>query len=359
MEPPPAFPVSRLQQRDWRNGVLVRMPNWLGDAVMAFPALVQLKKIIPEHCGLFVVCPPGLVELFETMPLVDRVIGLHQAHRMWNRRDIRQINRIQAGVGLMFNNSLRDALGFRLARVPRLFGAAARGRSLLLTRSFRFPPRRDAHLNHLHHCEKYLSLVYALGAPAWRGEVPAFHIAPEKLVAVAPDVRLALDAPYLLTLAAGAAYGGSKRWPATHFNQVARGWIAQGGNVAVLGSAGERTIGTEVLSDLPAEHAFNLAGKTSFSALLALLQHAAFCVANDSGIMHLSAALGGSGLAVFGPTDPSATCPISSRWSVVFEKQPCSPCFKRECPDGDARCMTAIPASQVIQRMQRQLEDGF
>jgi len=358
MEPAPTFPVSRLQQRDWRNGAIVRVPNWLGDAVMAFPAMVQLKKIIPEHCGLFVVCPPGLVSLFESLPMVNRVIGLHQAHKMWNHKDIRQISRLQAGVAVMFNNSLRDAIGFRLSRVPRLFGAAARGRGILLTRSFHFPPRRDAQLNRLHHCEKYLSMIYALGAPSWRGEVPAFKANPKAAAQTQPETVNALNSPFLLTLAAGAAYGGSKRWPSSEFNKVARHWIQQGGNVAVLGSGSERAIGTEVIAGLPPEHAFNLAGKTSFQDLVALLQHSAYCVANDSGIMHLSAALGGSGLAVFGPTDPSATCPISSRWNVVFEKQTCSPCFKRECPQGNAVCMAAITADQVIMRMNHYLAEN-
>lgn len=353
----PTFPTAPLPRGEWLNGVIVRMPNWLGDAVMALPALTQLRKIIPEYCGLFVVCHPGLAELFRAIPIIDRVIPLHQAHKMWSRSDLRQISRLGAGLAIMFNNSLRDAICLRLARVPKLFGGAARGRSFLLTRSFTYPPRRDAVLNNLHHAEKYLSMVYALGAPHWHGELPGFRIDPEKLAASQPETAAARSHDRLLTLAAGAAYGGSKRWPAENFNLVARHWIERGGSVAMLGSPSEAEIGKEVLAGLPPDKAFNLAGKTNFSELMELLRHARFCVANDSGIMHLSAALGGAGLAVFGPTDPSSTSPISARWSYAFVKQSCAPCFKRECPNHDPRCMTAVDAATVINLMDGQINE--
>lgn len=351
LAPAPSFPVKPLLRREWGNGVIVRMPNWLGDAIMALPALTQLRKIIPAHCGLFVVCHPGLTELFQAIPIIDQVIPLTQAHKMWTRQDLRRINRLGAGMAIMLNNSLRDAICFRLARVPRLIGGAARGRSFLLSRSFNFPPRRDAELNQLHHAQKYLAMVYALGAPVWHGELPKFRIDREKIAGSNPETIAAMRSESLLTLAAGAAYGGSKRWPAESFNQVAKHWIEQGGDVAMLGSGKEAAIGAEVLAGLPPEKAFNLAGKTNFQELMALLQRSRFCMANDSGIMHLSAALDGSGIAVFGPTDPSATSPISAHWSIIFEKQPCAPCFKRECPRHDPICMTEINAKKVIKMM--------
>ncbi|MDD3118551.1 MAG: glycosyltransferase family 9 protein, partial [Victivallales bacterium] len=253
--------------------------------------------------------------------------------------------------------SLRDAIYFRLAGVRCLFGAAARCRSFLLTRSFRYPPRIDKRLNNMHHAEKYLAMVYALGAPCWQGEMPDIEIG----VSSSPQgeaLTRALAAKRVMTLAAGAAYGAAKRWPSDHFRKVADYWIQHGGTVAILGSAGERRIAKEIAAGLPPEHCCDLTGGTDLMQLMTILRHGTICVANDSGIMHLCAALGGRGIAVFGPTDPSATAPVSADWTVVFEKQPCAPCFKRVCPLNSIRCMHIITAEKVIRILKRLTADA-
>lgn len=347
LAPAPRFPVYNIKTDDWKNGLVLRSPNWLGDAVMTLPALCVLKKIIPKECGMFVVTPPALEKFYSTIPMVDATICLHKAHCNWNRTDIRRVNRLHAGIGLMFNNSFRDAFFFRLAGLPRLFGASARNRSLLLTRSFYFPPRLDHTLNELHHAEKYLSMAYALGAPAWQGEMPEFKL-PNPAQIENTAAKNALSSPKLMCLAAGAAYGGSKRWPAKYFREVAAAWIAEGGQVAALGTGSEREMSGQALEGLPPEKAFNLAGATSLEELMLILRRARVCVANDSGIMHLSAAIGGRGVAIFGPTDPSSTSPVSPYWRVLYDKQDCSPCFKRECPRDNPVCMDKVTPQQVI-----------
>ncbi len=353
LAPAPIFPVYRLKTADWKDGVVVRSPNWLGDAVMTLPALVQLKKILPEHCGLFVVCPPGLKDFYSTIPQVDKIICLHQAHRAWDKDDLRHVRQLRAGVGVLFNNSLRDAIYFRLARVRRLFGAAARGRSFLLTRNYKYPPRLDKHLNNLHHAEKYLSMVYALGAPQWLGEMPAITIGKPEELNCGETLTKVFSSDKVMTLAAGAAYGAAKRWPSDHFHKVSDYWIRRGGCVAILGSASENQIAEEISNGLPPEKCFNLAGATNLQQLMAVLKHSTICIANDSGIMHLSAAIGGRGIAIFGPTDPSSTSPVSADWNIVFEKQPCAPCFERVCPLGTARCMQVVTAEKIIKMLGR------
>ncbi len=348
----PLFPVTPLDVRCLKDGIAVRVPNWLGDAVMTLPALMQLKKIMPEGCGIFVICPAALTELFNAMPLVDVVFPLEQAHRAWTSEEIKNVKKLQAGAGILFNNSLRDAIHFRLAGIKQLYGAAARCRGVLLKRSFKFPGRKDHVLNELHHANKYLSMVRALGAPDWNGELPEFNIAPE-FETLRPELSSLCRHPRLLALAAGAAYGSSKRWDSASFKTVAEWWIGQGGIVAVLGSAKERDICQEAVEGLYPDKAFNLAGRTNMPELMHLLKHAAACVANDSGIMHLAAALGCPGVAIFGPTDHSATSPISASWRIVCQKQPCAPCFKRECPRGNPVCMTAITPQTVIAELEK------
>ena len=119
----------------------------------------------------------------------------------------------------------------------------------------------------------------------------------------------------------------------------------------VLGSESERAIGDEVIAGLDARKAYNLSGRTSLIELMHLLKNSVLCVANDSGIMHLAAALGRPGVAVFGPTDYTATGPIGANWHLLYEKLECSPCFRRECPSGDQKCIRAITPAMAIAEM--------
>ncbi len=344
----PVFPKIEIKNSDWRNGFAVRTPNWLGDAVMGIPALMQLREIVPENCGFFVIVPPGLYDLFKSLDFVDQVIPLHRTHSAWNSKDLRELKRLRAGIGHLQNNSLRDAFYFKLARIPKLYGAAKRGRSILLTKSFKFPEIRDRKLNRLHHAGRYLSMAYALGAPEWNGELPKFNSQKEPEV-MNDEMRKILNSEKLLVVAPGAAYGEAKRWPAENFRKVCECWIEESGTIAIIGTSEERSTSLEVAAGLPENKVANLAGKTDMSDLLEILKHAEQCVANDSGVMHLSAILGGKGVAIFGSTDPSSTSPVSTKWKIMFEQQPCAPCFKRECPLGHYECLKKITPEMVCE----------
>lgn len=344
----PEFPAVELSNADWRDGVVVRVPNWLGDAVMAIPAMMQLRKAVPERCGFFAVVPPALEDLFNSLDFIDVVHPLSRVHAAWSRRDKQRVSRLRAGVGLLFNNSLRDAYHFKLARIPKLYGAAARGRSIFLSKSFKFKKIKDRSLNKTHHAGKYLAMAKALGAPDWDESLPAFSI-PCEPETMSDSLRSTLDSDNLLVLAPGAAYGEAKRWPTGYFRQVAEKWIAQGGDVAIIGAPPERQIAAELARGLHSKQTFNLAGETSMLELALILRHAKWCVANDSGVMHLSAILGGKGVAIFGSTDPTSTSPVSSNWKILYERQPCAPCFKRVCPMGHYDCLKKINPEKVLE----------
>ena len=342
------FPVKHLADKLLKQGVVVRMPNWLGDAVMAIPALMQLKGLIPSPGLLSVICPPFLEPLLSSIAEIDRVVTLTAAHRNWNAADRERIADLKPGIGILFNNSPRDVIALRRCGIPELYGTTDRLRWLLLTRSFKFPKRRDRVLNQLHHTKKYLAMVEALGALPWQGNLPTVRPA-VSLEELSPLIQRLCAEQKLLTLSAGAAYGSSKRWSCDSFRTVAQYWLDCGGSVATLGTAVEERNGAEILRGLPEERTYNLAGKTSMTELIYLLHHSALTIANDSGVMHLSALLDRPGIAIFGSTDPSATAPISARWQILFEQQPCAPCFKRECPKGTSECMQAITPEMVIQ----------
>ena len=347
--------VPRFESRvpalsDWRDGLLIRSPNWLGDAVMALPALAVLRKLLPGPCGLFVACPKGLAPLFRMLPeVVDQVAELADPHAFPSRKEWKNVRWLNAGVALLLNNSFRDALWLKSCRIPKLYGTDARFRSFLLERAFRFPPRRDRELNKPHQAAKYLAMAYALGAPPWDGVLPEFTIPYEP--ETCPDELLrALAEDDLLALAPGAAYGAAKRWDPARFREVAAWWIRErGGKVVLLCAAKEAADARTALSGLPSGSCYDLGGKTTLETLMLVLKRAKVCVANDSGAMHLAAALGTPGVAPFGSTDPAATSPLSARWRILFEKQPCSPCFKRVCPNGDPVCMKAVSAADVIE----------
>ena len=355
--PVPRFEPYPLELSDWRDGIVVRSPNWLGDAVMSLPALTVLRRTIPHPCGLFVVCPRGLAPLFRMLPgIVDAVIDLADAHSFPTWEERKRVRWLNAGLGLLLNNSFRDALWIKTCRVPRLFGTDARFRSFLLAQSFRFPPRLDHQLNLPHQAAKYLAMAQALGAPDWDGVLPEFDL-PYEPETWSDELREVLQTPNLLALAPGAAYGAAKRWDPLRFAEVARWWVRERSGKAVLLCTGkEAEDARKALSGLPPGSGFDLAGKTTLETLMLVLKKAVCCAANDSGAMHLAAVLGTPGAAPFGSTDPAATSPLSKKWRILFDKQPCAPCFKRVCPKGDRACMEAVSAADVINALREVTE---
>ncbi len=352
--PAPEFPVKTIPPESWKNGMVVRMPNHLGDAVMALPALAGLRKIVPRNCALYVICPNSHRAFYRSLPMVDGILGLANLHSSWSRSEKRNLYRMRMGVGVLFNNSFRDAFLMRTSGVRVLFGASARCRSWLLRRSFEFPPRPKHQPANLHHANRYLAIARALGAPAWDGKLPEFRILPP-VDELSPVITALCEHPRLMTLGSGAAYGAAKRWPAESYRKVAEHWIARGGVAAVLGSAEEMKIGEEIVAGLDPRKIFNLSGKTSMPELMHLLANSAVTIANDSGIMHLSAAFDRPGIAIFGPTDYTATGPICPNWHLFYLRNACphSPCFCRVCPQNRQACIKAITPEMVISELDK------
>ena len=343
----PVFPKIEIKPSQWKNGVIIRTPNWLGDAVMAIPAIYQLKKAMPVHCPLSVITPRGISDLFKALAFIDEVIETENKSFFKSGRDIAVMKKKQAGIEILFNNSFKNAALMRLAGIPKIYGAAARGRRFLLSKAFNFPKIRTREFNCSHQTGLYLSMVHSLGADQWNGDFPEFKVS-KRTEHMKGEILELCAKDKLLVLAPGAAYGESKRWPSENYRELAGCWVDNGGCVAIAGSGKEADIAHIVSKGFPEDRVFNLAGKTDISELVFLLQKAAFCVANDSGIMHLAAAVGTSGAAIFGSTDPFLTGPLSTKWKVFQEKQECAPCFKRECPTEQYKCLRAVRPEDVI-----------
>jgi len=341
----PELSSYKIDSKAWKNGIIVRSPNWLGDAIMSFPALKQIKKLLPNNKKLFVLTSSGLKDIYLALNIVDEVITLDKAHKNWTKQDIEKVKKSNAGIAMLFNNSPRDVIFFRLAGISSLFGAASGLRGLLMKKTYKFPKRITGDFNKMHHSAKYLAMAYAICADKWDGVFPEIKI---NMKQVSSEIIDLCENSRVMSLSPGAAYGKAKMWSSMNFQQVAKHWIENGGVVCVLGTNKESDTARNVLDNLQKEFAYDLTGKTTIIELMYILKNSKICVANDSGIMHLSGALDSEGIAIYGSTDPYATSPLSKKWKLLINKQPCAPCFKRNCPLEKHNCMEAISAEDVI-----------
>lgn len=185
------------------------------------------------------------------------------------------------------------------------------------------------------------SLALPLSGEGVKDEVPSDS---------SPD-KGGLGGVAILALCPGAEYGSAKRWPAEHFAAVARHHLAQGGSVLLLGSHKDAPITAQIASLVASEQCLDLAGKTSLAQAMALLAVADYAISNDSGLMHLAAAVGTPVLALYGSSDPTHTPPLSDHARILHLGLSCSPCFKRECPLGHLDCLRNITPQQVIEHL--------
>ena len=330
--------------------VVVRGPNWLGDLVMAAPAIRAIGDAWPESV-VAVAVPAGFAPI---VPLLDpRTVAVPLEGRTGLRAVRAHASRLRDGnydVAVLLTNSFGSALATRLAGIAERWGYRRDGRGALLTRAIR--PRK-VRRESTHHADYYAALVEALGLPRPTLELQAL------LPAAARDEALALLADKgwdtrtpLLACAPGAAYGAAKQWPPRYAAAVSAAWLADGGVIALVGSTADRSASQAVLAALPAPSAgtvFDLTGHTSLTALAGVLGLATRVLANDSGAMHLAAALGTPTVTVFGPTREWATSPLGPHRILTHEVW-CRPCMLRECPL-DHRCMTGVPPERVIEAL--------
>jgi heptosyltransferase-2 len=344
---------------------LVRGVNWLGDAVMCTPALLRLREGFPR-AHITLLTPAKLSGLWTGHPALDAVEEFTADEGAW------KVGRRLRGKGfdlaLILPNSPRSAIEMWLAGIPRRVGLARPWRNWFLTQAI---PPRAAHVSmrkrtpgevrvllkaanparfapppEAHHLHQYLHLTAALGAN------PA-PVAP--LIAVSPEERAGIqkrvgtwDQP-LVGLVPGAEYGPAKRWPEEKFIAAATEIQTQTGAVMVLlGGKGDTEIAARIVAALPGR-AINLAGATTLRELCAALQACRVVVANDTGPMHLAAAVGTPVVGIFGSTSPELTgpgLPGDPRHCLLAAEVPCRPCFLRACPV-DFRCMGSLAADAV------------
>ncbi|HSB68182.1 MAG TPA: lipopolysaccharide heptosyltransferase II [Candidatus Methylomirabilis sp.] len=327
--------------------ILVREVNWVGDAVLTLPALEAIGRRFPG-AEITVLAKSWVAGLFAGQPVVDRVIeyrtdGIHRGLG-GRRRLAAEVRREGFDLAVLFPNSLDAALIPWLAGVPRRVGYPTDGRRLLLTHPIPRSPRRPGR----HQVEHYLDIVRALGGDG--RPAPRLHVTDNVRNATLEFLRDKSigESDVLVAMNPGAVYGSAKQWPADRFAAVADGLAdGWGARVALIGSAREGHI-LEAVAARMHRPAILLGGQTDLATLMGLLERAHLLLSNDTGAMHVAAALDTPVVAIFGPTDVEATGPLSCLSRVVREPVPCSPCLLRECPI-DHGCMTGVSVDRVLQ----------
>lgn len=338
--------------------IIVRMPNWIGDLVMATPVLADLRKQFPD-ASITAMCRAPLADLLREDPHIDELFSFSRpANRFLRREEHRNIvEKIRDGrfdVGILLTNSFSSAWFFRLGQVKRRIGFAKHWRSFLLTDPLKMPQKGEEH-----EVLTYKKLLTPLGIEM-STTAPQLFIRPEELVA---SRKLLVQQGYnvknvLIGINVGAAYGSAKCWPIERFREVANR-LLKDERVSVLffGDATTAALVREICFGLP-KRALNLAGITTLRELVCLIQDCRILLTNDSGPMHIAAALKVPLVALFGSTDERATGPYGQPEAVIHKHPSCSPCFKRECPI-DFRCMKEISVDEVVEKVRELLQRGL
>ena len=330
--------------------IMIRATNWVGDAIMALPTLRAVRQKYPEaHIGI--VARPYVAEIYRDQKVADELIPYDPvgAHRGWSGREklVADLRAKKFDVALLLQNAFDAAWLAWRARIPQRIGYARDARSFLLTKAISVPKPGEIPA---HEKFYYLELLCRAG---WLGQLrDDAHIALEVPDAARHGAREvfreagARPAALRIAVGAGASYGSAKCWPPDRFAKALNAFLSnRDADVILFGTPGETPV-TDAIAAALRKPPINLAGKTSISELPALLSQCHLFLGNDSGAMHVAAAVGLPVVAIFGPTDPEGTSPVTPRATIVQQKPYCSPCFLRRCPT-DHRCMTAVTPAMV------------
>jgi heptosyltransferase-2 len=327
------------------RSILVVGPSWIGDTILAQPLF---KLLHARHPGLAldVLAPRWTFPLLERMPEVRRPILSPFQHgdlRLGDRRRLgRELAAERYDQAIVLPNTFKSALVPLFARVPLRTGYIGEFRHWLLNDARRVDEERLPQL-----AERYAALGLARGAALER-PLPGPHLRVDDSGRRATLERLRLERGRpAAALCPGAEYGPAKRWPARYFAELAQGLAARGCAVWLVGSAGDRAIGEEI-AQAAGGVCRNLCGETSLAEAIDVLASSAVVVSNDSGLMHVAAALGRPLVALYGSSSPAYTPPLARSAHILKLDLPCSPCFERVCPLGHFNCMMQLDPHRVL-----------
>jgi heptosyltransferase-2 len=321
--------------------LLIRATNWVGDAIMALPALRAVRTRFPE-AEITILARPYVAFIYKNQRVCDNMMFVD-----YKRDMVGEIREQKFDKALLLQNAFEAAWFAWRAGILERIGYARDGRSLLLTKAVPVPKPGEIPSHEQYY---YLELLRRAG---WLDSLPN-----ETFIGLdVPEENRQRAAKFLcsngvrpdslrIAIGAGASYGSAKCWPPGRFAELANRLQAQSAvDIILFGTAAEEPV-SSAIADGMHRPPIDLTGKTPIDDLPALLSQCHLFIGNDSGAMHVAAAVGLPVVAVFGPTDPFGTAPVTPRCSIVQEKPYCSPCFLRRCPT-DHRCMTRVTPDAV------------
>ena len=325
--------------------ILIVAPSWVGDALLSQPLLTLLKQRDPGST-IDVLGPGWALPIFRRMPEVDETIESPFAHgelALGKRLQIgRRVRARHYDRAYVLPNSFKSALVPLFARSPERIGFVGEARHWLLTDARRLDERALPLM-----VERFAHLAAPRGT-ALDGPLPnpRLQVAPAERDLLMAQLGLVRPSR-LICFCPGAEYGPAKRWPPHHFGELAAALSAEGGTAWIVGSSRERDLG-EAIREHSAGVAVNLCGRTTLDQAVVLLSGADMVVTNDSGLMHVTAALDRPMVALYGSSSPAFTPPLSRRAHILKLDVPCSPCFERTCPLGHFDCMMKLMPGRVL-----------
>jgi heptosyltransferase-2 len=330
--------------------LLIRATNWVGDAIMALPALRAVRSRFPETV-IAILARPYVADIYRDQDVCDQLIQYDSQEKhagMFGRERLAtELRALKFDVALLLQNAFDAAWLAWRASIPERIGYARDGRSFLLTKPVQVPKTNEIPP---HEKFYYLELLRRAG---WIDSLPeerfiSLNVSEQSRNRAADFLVRSGARPDSLriAIAVGVSYGSAKCWPPSRFAEVANQLQAQtNADIILFGTAAEAPV-TRAISSEMCRPPIDLTEKTAIADLPALLSQCHLFIGNDSGAMHVAAAVGLPVVAVFGPTDPYGTSPVTPRYTIVQQKPYCSPCFLRHCPT-DHRCMQTITTDMV------------
>lgn len=343
--------------KDFPKKIIVRMPNWIGDLIMATPILTDLRANFPE-AEITAMCKHPLSDLLKEDQDIDELFSFSRLPNGFARRKAKRniIEKLREGdydLGLLLTNSFSSAWWFWQGGVKERLGFSAHFRRFLLTCPVSWPKHKEHQVLHDKRLLKPLGIELSDSEPRIYLKKDEKEKALELLYQ-----RGYIPGSTLIGIHPGAAYGEAKCWPAERYREIAKRLLDEDESTFLVffGDTASFSMMKNICQGLSGR-AINLAGTTNLRELSCLLAACSLLLTNDSGPMHIASALGTPVVALFGSTDPDLTGPYKNGL-VINKKVECSPCFKRKCPI-DFRCMTKITVEDVLQAVKKMLKKSY
>jgi heptosyltransferase-2 len=324
---------------------LVVAPAWIGDMIMSQVIYSTIRKRVPD-AAIDVLAPKATLSLVPRMSEVDRGILIKQGHGEFGLGYRRALGKHLADnrydQAIITPNSLKSALVPFFADIPVRTGFLGEYRYFLVN-DLRLLDKKRLPLM----TDRFLALVDETGDNL---QAPSLIVDKENQQAFIKAQGLHVDRPRV-GFCPGAEFGDAKKWPEEHYIALAKALVASGKSVWIFGSPADRETGEQIAAAV-GDHCVNLAGATSILDAIDLLAMCETVVTNDSGLMHIAAAVGTSVVGLYGSTSPEFTPPITEKAQIIRIGLDCSPCFKRECPLGHKQCLTQLSPGKVLSALE-------